>query len=92
MRNARAGSVRTARRAGTTLAATDGTLTLAHPVRLNEYSVGALEDVSVSAASVTGSDPYMVELSGTPNLSRIYRSDRFTDSGGRASAGDRGLS
>ncbi|MCK5178058.1 MAG: right-handed parallel beta-helix repeat-containing protein, partial [Candidatus Omnitrophica bacterium] len=67
----------------TTLAVADGTVTLSHPVRVNAYTVGAMPRISVTASTISGSDPWTIALSGAADLSRIFKSDKFTDAVGR---------
>ncbi|MCK5014013.1 MAG: hypothetical protein KAS66_09345, partial [Candidatus Omnitrophica bacterium] len=64
----------------TTLAVTKGTITLSHPLSLNEYTVGALSDIAVNASNVEGYDPYTIHFDNSPDLSRVFKSDKFTDS------------
>jgi hypothetical protein len=52
-------------------------------IAINEYTVGKLVDVAVTVTAVNQSGPWLLTLSGTPNLSRIFKNDEFTDSAGK---------
>ncbi|MFH0920903.1 MAG: chitobiase/beta-hexosaminidase C-terminal domain-containing protein [Fibrobacterota bacterium] len=45
----------------------------------NEYSVGALAPVNASVSNITGNGPWTVYFNDSPNLSRIFINDCFTD-------------
>lgn len=49
------------------------------PVKINEYTVGILSNITANASGVSGSGPWLVSFSGAPNLSRIFKNDLFTD-------------
>jgi hypothetical protein len=51
--------------------------------KINEYTVGHLSNVGVTITNVAQSGPWLLTLSGTPNLSRIFKNDLFTDSAGK---------
>ena len=67
-----------------TLVISDGGISLSHPVRLNEYTVGALANISVTASSAEGSGPWTISFNNRPNLSRIFKSDKFKDASGKS--------
>lgn len=46
---------------------------------INEYTIGSLTNISVITSSITGSGPWTIAFSGSPNLLRIFENDRFTD-------------
>ncbi|MCK5177905.1 MAG: right-handed parallel beta-helix repeat-containing protein, partial [Candidatus Omnitrophica bacterium] len=66
-----------------TLVISDGGISLSHPIRVNEYTVGTMPRISVTASNISGSDPWTIVLNSSPDLSRIFKSDKFTDSTGR---------
>jgi len=49
---------------------------------INEYTIGALADISVVVSSVANnpSGGWIISFSNTPDLSRIFKNDKFTDS------------
>ncbi|MCK4882411.1 MAG: hypothetical protein KAS92_05260, partial [Candidatus Omnitrophica bacterium] len=65
-----------------TLVISDGGISLSHPIRVNEYTVGTMPRISVTASNISGSDPWTIVLNSSPDLSRIFKSDKFTDSTG----------
>ena len=53
------------------------------PRKINEYTVGKLVDVPVTVTAVGAASPWLLTLSGTPNLSRTFKNDEFQDSAGK---------
>ncbi|MEI8361274.1 MAG: fibronectin type III domain-containing protein [bacterium] len=58
-------------------------LQLNQDYHINEYTVGHLANVSVTVTAVNQGGPWLLVLSGTPNLGRIFKNDKFVDSTGK---------
>ncbi|MEI7890670.1 MAG: fibronectin type III domain-containing protein [bacterium] len=58
-------------------------LSIVKDLSVNEYTVGHLANVSLTVTAVNQAGPWLLVLSGTPNLSRIFKNDKFVDSTGK---------
>lgn len=58
-------------------------VTLAKDLHVNEYTVGKLANINITVTAVGAQSPWLLTLSGTPNLARIFKNDKFTDSSGK---------
>jgi len=58
-------------------------VTLANDFHTNEYTVGHLSDINVGVTAVGSTSPFLLTLSGTPDLSRIFKNDLFVDAAGK---------
>lgn len=64
----------------------DTSIRLTNAAHVNEYTIGALSNIAVTASTVTtnANGTWTVTFSGTPSLARIFKNDKFTDSASKA--------
>jgi len=69
----------------TTTTTGSGSVKLSKALHINEYTVGALSNISVTASSVTtNSNGTWTIAFGATDLARIFKNDKFTDSASKA--------
>src|SRR3990167_10651871 len=69
----------------TTTTTGSGSVKLSKALHINEYTIGALSNVSVTASSVTtNSNGTWTIAFGATDLARIFKNDKFTDSASKA--------
>ncbi|OGD34112.1 hypothetical protein A2988_01360 [Candidatus Azambacteria bacterium RIFCSPLOWO2_01_FULL_46_25] len=63
-----------------------GSIALTKALHINEYTIGALSNIAVTASTITtnANGTWTVAFSGTPSLARIFKNDKFIDSASKA--------
>src|SRR3989338_1166340 len=66
----------------TTTTTGSGSVKLSKALHVNEYTIGALSNIAVTASTTTtnSNGTWTVAFSNSPNLARVFKNDKFVDS------------